>query len=76
MRKLSDLLTGGVLTTKYSDPGSLVVNVQIKNTLISNTFIDLGAIINNMKYDTMQALGKPPQYFKALIDKPLNQRES
>jgi hypothetical protein len=57
MGKLSDLMMGGVLTAKYSDPGSPVINVQINNTLISNTLIDLGATINIMTHETMQALG-------------------
>jgi hypothetical protein len=48
MGKLSDLMMGGVLAAKYSDPGSLVVNVKINNTLIHNTLIDLGATINVM----------------------------
>jgi predicted aspartyl protease len=52
-----DLMMGGVLAAKYSDPGSPVVNVQINNTLISNTLIDLGASINVMTHETMQALG-------------------
>jgi hypothetical protein len=56
MGKLSDLMIGGVLETKYFDPGSLVVNVQINNTLINNTLIDLGSAINVMMRGTMQAL--------------------
>jgi hypothetical protein len=31
--------------------------VKINNTLISNTLIDLGATINIMTHETMQALG-------------------
>jgi hypothetical protein len=50
-------MMGGVLAAKYSDHGSPVVNVQIKYKLISNTLIDLGASINVMTCETMQALG-------------------
>jgi hypothetical protein len=41
MGKLSYLMMGGVLTAKYSDPGSPVVNVKINNTLIRNTLMTL-----------------------------------
>jgi hypothetical protein len=80
MGKLSDLMIGGVLATKYSDPSNPNINVQIKNTLISNTLINLGDSINVMTCDTMQSLGlvglrKPQQYFNSLTDQPLNQRE-
>jgi len=57
MGKLSDLMMGGVLAAKYSDPSSPIVNVQIKNTLISNTLIDLGDTINVMTHETMEDLG-------------------
>jgi hypothetical protein len=46
-----------VLATKYSDLGSLVVNVKINNSLITNILIDLGAAINVMMHETMEALG-------------------
>jgi hypothetical protein len=48
MGKLSDLMMGGVLTAKYYDPDSLVVDRKINNTIISNTLIDLWATINIM----------------------------
>jgi hypothetical protein len=51
------LMMGGVLATKYFDPGSPVVNVKINNTLISNSLIDLGVAINIMTHETMKALG-------------------
>jgi hypothetical protein len=57
MVKLLDLMMGGFLVTKYFDLDSPVVNVQVNNTLISNTLIDLGATINVMRCETMQALG-------------------
>jgi hypothetical protein len=62
-RKISNLMMGGVLATKYSDLGSLVVNVHINNTHISNTLIDLGVTINIMTHKTMQVLHtKFPHY--------------
>jgi hypothetical protein len=57
MGKLSYVMMGGFLATKYFDPRSLFVNVKIYNTLISNTLIDLGATINIMTHNTMQSLG-------------------
>jgi len=57
MGKLSDLMMGEVLTTKYSGPSSPLVNVKINNTLIRNTLIDLVVSINVMTRKTMQALG-------------------
>jgi hypothetical protein len=47
----------GVLIDKYFDLGGLIVNVKINNTLISNTLIDLGDVINVMMCDTMKAFG-------------------
>jgi hypothetical protein len=57
MGKLSDLMMGGVLATKYSDPGSPIINVEISNTFISNMLIDLGANIDVTTRETMQTLG-------------------
>jgi len=57
MGKLSNLMMGGVLVAKYSDPGSLVVKFHINDTLISNTLIDLWVSINLMMPETVQALG-------------------
>jgi hypothetical protein len=57
MGKLSYLMMGGVLIDKYFDLGGPIVNVKINNTLISNTLIDLGDVINVMMCETMQALG-------------------
>jgi hypothetical protein len=56
MGKLSYLMMGRVLAAKYSDPDNPVINVKIKNTLISNTLISLGATINVMTRENMQAL--------------------
>jgi hypothetical protein len=48
MGKLSNLMMGGFLATKFYDPESLVVNVKINNTLICKKLIDLGVVINLM----------------------------
>jgi hypothetical protein len=66
MGKLSELMMGGVLIAKYFDPSSLFDNIQIINTLISNTLIDLGVSIDVMNRDTMQSLGLP-----GLREKPI-----
>jgi hypothetical protein len=56
MGKLSDLMMGGVLAAKYSDPCNPVVDLQINDTLNSNTLIDLGFSINVIMHETMQSL--------------------
>jgi hypothetical protein len=53
---LADLMLGNILTTKYTDPGSPIVYVHINNICISNTLIDLGAVINVMTKETMEKL--------------------
>ena len=76
MGKLTDLIMGGVLTAKYSDPSSPLVNVKINNILINNTLINLVVSINVMTRETMQALGKPRLCSNSLTDQPSNKRES
>jgi hypothetical protein len=49
-------MLGNILTTKYSDPGSPIVDVYINNICISNTLIDLGATINFMTKETLEKL--------------------
>jgi hypothetical protein len=49
-------MLGKVFVAKYMDPGSLVVKVNINNTSISNTLVDLGAAINIMTKETMEKL--------------------
>ena len=49
-------MLGKVITPKYSDPGSLVVNVSINGQFVRNALIDLGAVINVMTKDTMKKL--------------------
>jgi hypothetical protein len=44
---------------KYMDPRSLVVKVNINNTSITNTRINLGATINVMTKETMEKLQLP-----------------
>jgi hypothetical protein len=56
MCKLSELMMGGIISAKYFDFGSPIINVHIKNTLITNTLIDLGTAINFMTRDTIEAL--------------------
>lgn len=46
---LVDIMSGNITMPKYIDPGSLVVDVNIKGTLIKNTLIELGVSINVMK---------------------------
>ena len=55
--KLLDLMMGGVITIKYSIPGRPVVNVQINNTLITQTLIYLGVFIHVMMCETKESLG-------------------
>jgi len=49
-------MLGKLVTPKYSDPGSLVVDVSINGQSIKNALIDLGATINVMTKDTMKNL--------------------
>ena len=53
---LAELMMGNTLAAKYSDPGSLIVKVQINGISLSNTLIDLGAAINVMTKQTMDRL--------------------
>jgi hypothetical protein len=58
-------MMGGVLVVKYSNPRNPIINVQINNTLIGNTLIDIGFSIKIMTQKTMSDLGitrfKTPQ---------------
>ena len=54
---LGELMMGKNLAAKYSEPGSLIVKVQINGIYLSNTQIDLGAAINVMNKQTMDRLG-------------------
>lgn len=53
---MSDFMLGQVIFLKYLDPGSLVVDVHINDTIVPHTLIDLGAAINVMTKDTMLKL--------------------
>ena len=44
---------------KYDDPRNLVLTVQINQTDLPNTLVDLGATINVMTTRTLSALGLP-----------------
>ena len=54
--QLVDIMLGKVITPKYSDLGSLVVNVSINGQFVKNALIDLGATINVMSKDIMKKL--------------------
>jgi hypothetical protein len=49
-------MLGEVLTPKYYDPGSPVINIHITNYLTHRTFIHLGETINVMNKETMEKL--------------------
>lgn len=44
---------------KYMDCSNLVVSIHINNIIVPNVLIDLGAIINVMKRQTMEQLQFP-----------------
>ena len=45
MGKFSNIIIDQPLLTKYNDPGNPTVTVHIDNNPITNTLIDLGAVI-------------------------------
>lgn len=51
--KLFDLMLGRVISPKYLDLGSLVVDLHVNNIVVPKTLIDHGAIINDMTEETM-----------------------
>eukprot|EP00253_Pinus_taeda_P004053 PITA_04053 len=51
-----DLILGRVISPKYLDLGSQVVNVKINNIVVPNTLNDLGAAINVMTNENMLKL--------------------
>lgn len=50
---LADLMLGKVLSPKYLDPSSLVVDVHINSIIFPNALIGLGDTINVMTRETM-----------------------
>lgn len=70
---LVDIMLGNIKFPKYTDLGSLVVDVKINGTLIKNNLIDLGIAINVMTKDTMQLLQlanlRPTQTVLQLVDR-------
>ena len=54
--QLADILLEKLITPKYSDPRSPIVNVSINGQFVKNALIDLGAAINVMTKDTMKKL--------------------
>jgi len=49
-------MLGQAICPKYLDPGSPVVDVHIKGTIVPHTLIDLGATINAMTKEAMLKL--------------------
>ena len=47
------------MPVKYDDPGNPVLTVQINQTNLPNTLVDLGATINVSTTRTLSALGLP-----------------
>jgi hypothetical protein len=71
--KLSDLMLGKDTPVKYDDPGNPVFTVQINQTDLPNTLVDLGAVINVMTTRTTKSKTNPhsirigrPIYGKAI----------
>ena len=54
--KLADIMLGKLIIPKYSNLGSLVVNVIINGQSIKISLIDLGFVINVMTKDTKRKL--------------------
>jgi hypothetical protein len=44
------------IPSKYSDPGNLVVTIDINDVSFPNTLIDIGKLLNVMLVDTMKTL--------------------
>jgi hypothetical protein len=69
--KLSEFITK--IPSKYSDPGNLVVTIEINGVSLPNTLIDLGAAINVMSVNTMKTPQldhlRPTQTLLELADK-------
>lgn len=57
MGKLSELMIGQPLLTKYNDRGNPIVIVYIDDKPIPNTLIDLGVAIKVMTKEVFTALG-------------------
>lgn len=49
-------MLGKVISHKYLDPDSPIMDVHINNILVPNTLLDLGAPINVMTRETMLKL--------------------
>ena len=57
MGKLVDLMLEGVSKSKYTDPGSPIVNIQINRIIILDTLIDLRDVLNVITRETIEDLG-------------------
>ena len=70
--KLSDLMLGKDIPVKYDDPGNLVLTIQINQTDLPNTLVDLGVAIIVMTTRTLSTLGlinpRPTPTVSELVD--------
>lgn len=57
MGRLSNIMLGKTIPIKYGDPGNPILMVQINGVEIPNVLVDLGAAINIITAETMNALG-------------------
>jgi hypothetical protein len=57
MGELANLMLKGVSKSKYSDPGSPIVNIQINRIIIPDTLIDLRDVLNVITRETIEDLG-------------------
>lgn len=64
---LSDLMLGRVISPKYLDPSSPVVDVHIDGIMAPNTLINLGFAINVMPRETMLKLNLQGALRKTII---------
>ena len=57
MGRISDIMLGKTMPVKYGDPKNPILIVQISGVEIPNVLVDLGAAINIITSETMNALG-------------------
>lgn len=55
--KLTDLMIGKVVTTKYMDHGIPIVDIYINQVHMPNTLIELGDSMYGMTKETMERVG-------------------
>ena len=54
--KISNLMLGSMISPKYLDPSSLIVDVKIDGIMVPNTLFDIGVAINVTTKETMLKL--------------------